>query len=286
MNVKQINGYADLVVVCRGDQRYGGEKTFEENVLVSVLAGELKVVQANRTHYAAAGDTLLLPRNQPAILLKYPKDGVAYQAIILKLPTASVRAYYTQHPPAPTPRPASSGLLLFSKSPLLQSVFASLLPYLTLEQHLPEKVLAAKITEVIEILRSLDQHSDGVLADFSEPGKLNLVEFMEANYRFNLPLATFSHLTGRSLTTFKRDFKKAFQLSPQRWLTQKRLTLAHYQLAEKSRKPVELYLEVGFENLAHFSYAFKKQFGYSPTALVGQGISTSQPLAETPSSKS
>ncbi|WP_324677668.1 AraC family transcriptional regulator [Hymenobacter sp. GOD-10R] len=272
MNVKQINPYADLVAVCSGDQRYGGEKTFVDNVLIRVLAGELKVVQADRMHYATAGDTVLLRRNQPTTLLKYPKDRAAYQAVILKLPTDLVRAYYTQHPAEPT-QPVAAGLLLFPKSLLLQSLFASLLPYLELEQHLPEKLLEVKITEVIEILRSLDSQSDGVLADFSAPGKVNLVEFMEANYQFNLPLTRFSYLTGRSLTTFKRDFQKAFQLSPQRWLTQKRLELAHYQLAEKRRKPVDLYLEVGFENLAHFSYAFKKQYGYPPTALAGSGAS-------------
>jgi len=277
MTAKEQNCYADLVAVCSGDQRYGDEKTFADNVLVSVLAGELKVVHANRTHYCGAGDTVLLPRNQPATLLKYPKDGIAYQAVLMKLPTALVQAYYRQHTPAPA-QPARSGPLLFPKNPLLQSVFASLLPYLELEHHLPGSLLTVKITEVLEILRSLDQRSDGVLADFSEPGKLNLVEFMEANYMFNMPLATFSYLTGRSLTTFKRDFKKAFQLSPQRWLTQRRLTLAHYQLAEKRRKPVDLYLEVGFENLAHFSYAFKKQFGYPPTALAGQAQSP-QPAA-------
>ncbi|MBJ6144872.1 AraC family transcriptional regulator [Hymenobacter sp. BT559] len=277
MTAKEQNCYADLVAVCSGDQRYGDEKTFADNVLVSVLAGELKVVHANRTQYCGAGDTVLLPRHQPATLLKQPKDGRAYQAVLMKLPKALVQAYYRQHTPAPA-QPALSGPLLFPKNPLLQSVFASLLPYLELEHQLPGSLLTVKITEVIEILRSLDPHSDGVLADFSEPGKLNLVEFMEANYMFNMPLATFSYLTGRSLTTFKRDFKKAFQLSPQRWLTQRRLTLAHYQLAEKRRKPVDLYLEVGFENLAHFSYAFKKQFGYPPTALAGQARGP-QPVA-------
>lgn len=271
MTAQQLNPYADLVAVCRGDQRYGGESTFADHVLVSVLAGALKVVQAERTLHGGPGDTLLLPRHQPATLLKYPQDGVAYQAVILKLPTPLVRAYYAEQVPAPTRAAAPSALILPS-SPLLQSVFASLLPYLELQRQLPEKLLAMKITEVLEVLRSLDPATDGVLANFAEPGKINLVEFMEANYRFNLPLATFSYLTGRSLTTFKRDFKKAFQLSPQRWLTQKRLALAHYQLAEKSRRPVELYLEVGFENLAHFSYAFKKQFGYSPTALTRPGV--------------
>lgn len=180
-----------------------------------------------------------MPRNQPATLLKYPKDGVAYQAVVPTLPTALVRAHYAQQPPAPA-RPATPEALLFAKSPLLKSLFASLLPYLELEQHLPERVFAAKLTEALEILRSLDPRSEGVLANFAEPGKVSLVEFMEANYQFNLPLATFSYLTGRSLTTFKRDFHKAFQLSPQRWLTHKRLALAHYQLTEQSRKPVEL----------------------------------------------
>jgi len=269
MTVKQLNRYAEMLLVCNGDRRYGGEVLSDDNVLVGILAGELKVVQADRTRCCGPGDTVLLPRKQPATLLKYPKDGVAYQAVVMKLPTALVRAYYAQNTPAPA-RHSAASLLLFPKSPLLQSLFASLLPYLELEHRLPEKLLEVKIAEAIEILRSLDQNTDGVLADFAEPGKMNLVEFMEANYMFNLPLAKFSYLTGRSLTTFKRDFKKAFQLSPQRWLTHKRLALAHYQLTEKRRKPVELYLEVGFENLAHFSYAFKKRFGYSPTALAGQ----------------
>jgi AraC-like DNA-binding protein len=80
----------------------------------------------------------------------------------------------------------------------------------------------------------------------------------------------FGYLTGRSLTTFKRDFQKAFNTTPQKWLTQKRLELAHYQVAEMKKKPVEVYFEVGFENLSHFSFAFKKHFGYAPTEVVGQ----------------
>lgn len=84
---------------------------------------------------------------------------------------------------------------------------------------------------------------------------------------FNMPLEKFGYLTGRSLTTFKRDFHKAFNSTPQRWLTKKRLELAHYQLNEKNKKPVDIYYETGFENLSHFSFAFKKQFGYSPTEL-------------------
>lgn len=267
MTSQHRNPNAAFVTLCHGDQYYGGERAYDEPVLVSVVAGELRVVQAARTLVCGPGDTVLLPRHQPATLLKYPHNGLAYQALVVQLPRLLVRAYYAQHPPQAA-QPAASSLRHYPPHPLVQSLLASLRPYLELTQPPPEAVLAAKVTEAIEVLRNLDPHTDGLLADFTEPGKLNLVEFMQAHYLVNLPLARFSYLTGRSLTTFKRDFKKAFQLSPQRWLTQQRLAQAHYQLTEKGRRPIDLYQEVGFENLAHFSFAFKKQFGYPPTALA------------------
>jgi AraC-like DNA-binding protein len=109
-----------------------------------------------------------------------------------------------------------------------------------------------------------------VLANFEEPGKIDLAGYMQKNFMFNLPLEKFGYLTGRSLTTFKRDFLKAFNMTPQRWLTQKRLELAHYRFVERKARPIDVCYEVGFENLSHFSFAFKKQYGYAPSELLGR----------------
>ena len=131
-------------------------------------------------------------------------------------------------------------------------------------------MISIKTEEGITILRSLDKNIDGLLSDFSEPGKIDLAGFMEKNFMFNMSLERFGYLTGRSIATFNRDFRKAFGVTPQRWLTQKRLESAHYQLTEKHRKPVDVYIESGFENLSHFSFAFKKHFGHTPTELQAQ----------------
>ncbi len=267
MAEKHINRFAEIVLACTEDRYYKREIVLEDHSLVRIISGELKVIQADSTYTFGSGDTLLFPRNQLSTLIKYPKDEKNYNAVVMRLTTSRLRDFYTKN--------KSEGLQHYNhkvvpldKNPLLESFFASLLPYFDLENKLPEEISVMKIEEAITILRTINKDIDGILSDFSEPGKIDLADFMEKNYMFNIPIAQFSNLTGRSLTTFKRDFKKSFHTTPQKWLTQKRLELAHYQLLEKRRKPVEVYYETGFENLSHFSYAFKKHFGYAPTTLT------------------
>jgi AraC family transcriptional regulator, exoenzyme S synthesis regulatory protein ExsA len=75
-------------------------------------------------------------------------------------------------------------------------------------------------------------------------------------------------LTGRSLSSFKRDFQKVFNLNPGIWLTQKRLDEAYFHITKEKQKPSDIYLNLGFEDLSHFSFAFKKRFGIKPTELL------------------
>jgi AraC-like DNA-binding protein len=228
-------------------------------------------VQANATYFFKKGDIFLIPRNQLATIINYPKDEQPHKTVVMHLSTRRLRAFYANLNVKPRAL-ASQKIRCFNNHPLLESCLASLIPYFEMED-LPEDIASMKITEAISILRTIDKEIDEVLANFEEPGKIDLVSYMEKNFMFNMPLEKFGYLTGRSLTTFKRDFKKSFNATPQRWLTQKRLELAHYQLAEKGKRPVEIYYETGFEDLSHFSYAFKKHFGYAPTELTGKKAS-------------
>lgn len=264
-NASNIN--ADIVFACEEEKYYHSEIIIEHHALLQVLSGEMRVVQADQTYVFSAGDTFLLPRNLPAAVIKRPRDGSPYKSVSIYLKPDRLQDYYKKHAfdAAHSHQPK---IRTFDKHLLLNSFFASILPYFEMDQVLPESIVAIKVEEAISILREIDPEIDTVLAYFAEPGKINLAGFMEKNYIFNMTMEKFGYLTGRSLTTFKRDFKKAFSTTPQKWLTQKRLELAHYQLSELQRKPIDVYFEVGFENLSHFSFAFKKQFGYSPNALV------------------
>ena len=72
-------------------------------------------------------------------------------------------------------------------------------------------------------------------------------------------------LSGRSLSTFKRDFKKCSALSPREWLIRRRLEAAHGLIRKGGRKVSEICFEVGFKNLSHFSKIYKIAYGVPPT---------------------
>jgi AraC-like DNA-binding protein len=67
-----------------------------------------------------------------------------------------------------------------------------------------------------------------------------------------------------SLSTFKRNFIKAYAVSPGKWLRDKRLLKAKELLEEGSLKSSDIYLNLGYNNLSNFSVAFKNKFGISP----------------------
>ncbi len=240
------------------------EAAFNDHLLVWLISGETKIIQADESFVFGAGSTFLIPRNQLATIINIPKDGLTHKAVAMHLSTKRLREFYGDE--NAKLQPVKPKIFSFHKHPLLESCLASLIPYFEMQENFPKNIASLKITEAISILRNIDKGIDAILANFEEPYKIDLAAFMEKNFMFNMPLEKFGYLTGRSLTTFKRDFHKAFNVTPQRWLTKKRLELAYYKLSD-NKKPVDIYYETGFENLSHFSFAFKKQFGYSPTEL-------------------
>lgn len=256
----------DIKLSCFEGKEFRTEVMFEHHILVWLISGETRIVMAEREHTFSGEAIFLIPRNMLAAIINRSAGGYPHKAVAMHLTTERLKQYYQKH------APAASGVLqpkvhIFTGHPLLESCMASLLPWFKLKEALPPAIADLKIEEAVTVLRATEPATDNLLFHFDKPGKLNLPEFMEKNYMFNLPLEQFGYLTGRSLSAFNRDFRKVYNTTPQKWLTQKRLQLAHYQLREQKRKPADVYFEAGFENLSHFSYAFKKQFGYAPSSV-------------------
>ncbi|MBQ7442448.1 MAG: helix-turn-helix transcriptional regulator [Bacteroidaceae bacterium] len=105
-------------------------------------------------------------------------------------------------------------------------------------------------------------------------GKIDLLDFMQKSYRLDYSMTEFAKASGRSLSTFKRDFRKISELSPERWLTDYRLRSA-VELLRRGRRVSDACFDVGFKNVSHFSAIFKRKFGVTP-GEVRKGIAILQ----------
>ena len=260
----------DIKLSSYEDKLFKSDLMFDDHMLVWFISGETKIIQAESTFSFRTGDIFLILRNELATIINYPKNGLPHKTVVMHLSTERLKKFYekTEHQKKTQLR---QKIYRFSNHPLLESCLASLIPYFDVESEFPESLATLKIEEAINILRLIDPSVDSVLANFDVPGKIDLIDFMQRNFMFNMSLEKLGYLTGRSLSTFNRDFKKLFQTTPQKWLTDKRLELAYYHLSEKKKKPTEIYLEVGFEDLSHFSFIFKKKYGVSPNQLALNG---------------
>jgi AraC-like DNA-binding protein len=97
--------------------------------------------------------------------------------------------------------------------------------------------------------------------------KTDLEEFMVKNFHYNAPIENFAKLSGRSLSSFKRDFAATFNSTPSIWLKNKRLSEAYYLMKQKNKKPQDIYLDLGFENISHFYTSFKEKYGMTPAGI-------------------
>jgi AraC-type DNA-binding domain-containing proteins len=243
-------------------------KMVREHMLVYVYSGEYLVEEGDTKVSVRKGECIFLRKDNRVQMSKLPFEDEPFQAVFMIFKRNILRELYQKlnkkqlpittqrHQPSAIPLPHSADI---------DSLFQSLTPYFDSDKVPAKEVMQLKLQEGIYSLLNIDQRFYPALFDFTEPWKIDILDYLEENYMFDLSVEQIAGFTGRSLAAFKRDFKKISNVPPQKWLIEKRLKVAHDKIRNENRKVSDVYLEVGFKNLSHFSSAYKKQFGMAPS---------------------
>lgn len=242
-----------------------GEQYLSNHYFSYILSGTLTISDGAGLKTFKKGEFAFCTGKRLARLKKNPNPEGLFKSIVIIIDEELLQNFFKDYPIRNTTNKIENTVFLLKPTILLKNYFDSLLPYFDIE--LPETLISLKKKEGIMLLINLYPDLVNILLDFSAPGKMDLEKFMNQNFKYNAQIKRFAYLTGRSLATFKRDFQKIFNTSPDRWLRQKRLEEAYYLIKEKGQRPSEIFMEVGFETLSHFSYSFKKFFGVNPSNI-------------------
>lgn len=239
-----------------------------------ILSGEMVLDDGERSVSVRRGECVFVPRDLSITMYKQPADGYRYEGIFLKFTRPFLRQMYESLGIARMreniPR-LEGGALKLQLTPELDSLFKSMTPYLDPAVIPSDDIMNLKLQEALLALLHIDRRFYPTLFDFSAPWKIDIIDFLNNNYMHDMSIAEMAHYTGRSLSAFKRDFKTVSSLTPERWIVNKRLEEARGLLAERQMSVVEVCRTVGFRNNSHFSTAFKRRYGITPTDFVKSG---------------
>ena len=244
------------------------EQFIAEHFFLFVAKGTMNGYDGNKHYTLKPGESCIVRKNRLARYNKV-KENDEFEKVIFLFDEAFLKDFQKRKSITFQNHKSKDAFIRLPKDDLLNSFLLSLEPYYTSSGSINTTFSDLKREELLLILLHLNPELSDILFDFETPGKLDLEAFMQKNYKFNVSMERFAFLTGRSLSAFKRDFKTIFNETPNRWLIKRRLLEARFLIEKKQQKPGDIYLDLGFEDLSHFSFAFKKEFGATATKLSG-----------------
>lgn len=244
------------------------EQFVPEHFFLFLAKGKINAYDGSRHYHLLPGEYCLVRKNRLGRYNKQKEDG-AFEKVVVLFEESFLKEFQIKYNIQITSSLATDTFIRLRNNPAIPDFVFTLASYYIAEKPVTKEMEQQSKEELLLLLLHGQPELSAILFDYGMPGKINLEEFMNRNFRFNVSLERFAYLTGRSLSAFKRDFRQIFDQTPSRWLVRRRLEEAHFLLTEKSLKSNDIYLDLGFEDLSHFSFSFKKQFGRYPTeALV------------------
>ena len=92
-----------------------------------------------------------------------------------------------------------------------------------------------------------------------------VLDYVEANLSQQLTLSKLAEIAGLSLHHFARMFKRTIGVAPYRYVLERRLEHAKAMLRISRASLVDISLSVGFYSQSHFTSAFGRMVGATPT---------------------
>ncbi len=246
-----------------------------QHLLTYIREGLFKVKYGKETRCYKKGDFVLIKKFTPATITKtWCPEGIKFSSVVFIFHEDLVNNALNQlnYPFNSDKKTVFQPVIGIDTNPILQNFIASLQLFWEDGVIMDDQLARLKTIEALVGMAKTDPSITHQLLDFSQPSKADLHHFMKKHFLENKKLEEYARESGRSLSTFKKDFQSLFGTSPARWLKTSRLEHAYKILSSTSNKPSEIYLQCGFEDLAHFSKSFKSHFGVNPSQLSDQPL--------------
>jgi len=241
------------------------------NYFLYVVRGK-KMWQSSRAKYCVQEGEAIFVKKGANIIHQFFEEG--FCSLMIFVPDDFIRNVIKESS-APIPKFSvenTDTVINLHLDEVLSAYFPSVLSYLGKEEPPPGNLLEIKFKVLILdlLLSSNNESLCSYFQSLCNRSTTSIREIMESNFMYNLKLEEFASLSGKSITSFKKDFISTYNCTPGKWLLKRRLELAKYLLEVTDKNINELVFETGFENASHFIRVFKQAYGLAPLQFKKQ----------------
>lgn len=256
-----------VIEQCIHSMQGSGTMFLEEHLLLFVLEGSNTLTYGKQKYVVGKNEMILLKK---ATAVRYEKKGNPendniYDSLMFCLKDDILKEFLTK---AEITVPRSDEEIKTTVNPMSDCLIAfahSLKPYFNNPAEVNPRLLRLKIMELLFDVSHDSKNTFRQILQLRQPVRADIREVVEQNYTNPVTLPELAYLSGRSLSSFKRDFMLVFNESPAMWIRNKRLCKAKEMLEISSLSVNDVCFSVGFENLSHFSRIFKEHYGVPPS---------------------
>jgi len=245
----QLNNEAFFIYV-----NHGYHVAISPNEIIEVPEGNLGI---------AVGKTL--------ILKAYPnQENQHYQVLIIHINrTLVAEAFGNKFPDISTSSENEFSKDMFTGKPCVVSknYVDGIMHYFYNQHVVTDHIPEIKIKEILLLLLSGKKAKQValLLEQFVNKRTAGFKEIIETHILSEISLEELSQLCNMSHSTFKRHFKKIYNVTPNEYLFDKRLENSKKLLATSEQSIDDIALLSGFKTTAHFSRKFKEKYAIPPS---------------------
>ncbi|WP_298420365.1 AraC family transcriptional regulator [uncultured Kordia sp.] len=150
---------------------------------------------------------------------------------------------------------------------LLKQYATNLLTYFNHKELVTEELLIIKLKELIVLLLSFEEKTQvrEIMFNLFTEKNFKFQQIIQSHIFSDISIENLAQLTNRSLSTFKRDFKRIYNNTPLNYIIEQRIEKVASLLIHSQDTISNIAYDCEFKTLAHMSRVFKKKYGSSPT---------------------
>lgn len=241
--------------------------------LVYIKSGQEVITSAdNLSVTLRKGECVYLPKGLN-LYSDYVSRGGKLNAFLVFFERDLIEVFLSSLTCLPESKQRNATPCFFARQPELETYFETLLAMQACVNQ-SEPLLRIKLLELLHLLLLSDRDQIFLTCLVSlhkelhkECPERNIARLMNKFKLSPLSVAELATLSGRSLSSFHRDFKKIYGVSAKQWLTHQRLLHAQTLLQKGDKSVADVANTLGYENVSHFIAAFKRNFGVTPKQM-------------------